>query len=85
MLRAPQAAARRGPTSSLPHFAPQEPPENRIDLYSISPNPYLAAGEPLAGKWPVKPRHPSLTRPKDPVLEFEKAQGAVCDVSDSGE
>ena len=45
----------------------------------------LAVGEPLAGKRPVKPRLPSLTRPKDRVLEFEKAQGAVCDVSDSGE
>ena len=43
----------------------------------------LAAGEPLAGKRLVKPRLPSLTRPKDRVLEFEKAQGAVCDVSDS--
>jgi len=43
----------------------------------------LAAGEPLAGKRPVKPRLPSLTRPKDRVLEFEKAQGVICDVSDS--
>jgi len=43
----------------------------------------LAAGEPLAGKPPVNRRLPSLTRPKDRVLEFEKAQGAVCDVSDS--
>ena len=44
---------------------------------------FLAAGEPLAGKRPVKPRLPSLTRPKDRVLEFEKAQGVICDVSDS--
>ena len=43
----------------------------------------LAAGEPLAGKRPVKPRLHSLTRPKDRVLEFEKAQGVICDVSDS--
>ena len=77
MLRAPQAAARRGPTSSRPHFATQEPPENRIDLYSSSPNPYLAAGEPLAGKRPVKPRLPSLTLAEDLGLEFEEAQGAV--------
>ena len=77
MLRAPQVAARRGPTSSRPHFAIQEPPENRIDLYSISPNPYLAAGEPLAGKQPVKPRLPSLTQPRTLGFEFEKAQGVM--------
>ena len=75
MHRAPQAAARRGPTSSSPHFATLEPLENRIDLYSISPNPYLAAGEPLAGIWPVKSRLPSLTRARASVLEFEKPQG----------
>ena len=77
MLRAPPAAARRGPTSSHPHFATQEPPENRIDLYSISPNPYLAAGEPLAGKRPVNRRLPSLTQPRDLGLKGSKTQGVL--------
>ena len=77
MLRAPQAAARRGLTSSRPHFATQEPPENRIDLYSISPNPYLAAGEPLAGKRPVKPPPPLSDSAKDLGLEETKPQGVI--------
>ena len=49
--------------------------ENRIDLYSISPNPSLAAGEPRRQKRPVKPRLPSLTRPGTSGFEFEKPQG----------
>ena len=52
------AAARRGPTSSNPHFASQEQPELHLDFLSVFPNLPLAAGEPLAGKRPVKPRLP---------------------------
>ena len=46
---------------------------------------FLAAGEPLAGKRPVKPRLPSLTLAEDLGLEFEEAQGAVCKPQDSVE
>ena len=48
-------------------------------------SPFSPPTPPFVGKWPVKPRHPSLTRPKDPVLEFGKAQGAVCEALDSEE
>ena len=57
------AELRKPPFAVDTHF-PDHPsldskhPEVRIDLYSISPNPALAAGEPLAGKRPVKPRLP---------------------------
>ena len=85
MLRAPTAAARRGPTSSSPHFATQEHPENRLGLYSVFPNLPLAAGEPLAGIWPVNRRPPLSDLAKDLGFEFEKAQGAVCKPRDSDE
>ena len=71
------AAARRGPTSSSPHFATQEHPENRLGLYSIFPNLPLAAGEPLAGIWPVNRRPPLSDLAKDLGFEFEKAQGVI--------
>ena len=77
MLRGPPAAARRGPTSSRPHFATQGHPENRLDFLSVFPNLPFAAGEPLAGIWPVKPRLPSLTQPRTLGFEFEKAQGVI--------
>ena len=56
VLRAPPAAARRRPTSSSPHFATQEHPENRLGLYSVFPNLPFAAGEPRRRNRPVKPR-----------------------------
>ena len=77
MLRSPTAAARRGPTSSSPHFATQEHPENRPGLYSIFPNLPLAAGEPLTGIWPVNHRLPLSDPAKDLGFEFEKAQGVI--------
>ena len=77
MLRAPTAVARRGPTSSNPHFASQEQPELRLDFLSVFPNLPLAAGEPLAGIWPVNHRLPLSDPAKDLRLEFEKAQGVI--------
>ena len=77
MLRAPPAAARRGPTYSRPHFATQAHPENRLDFLSVFPNPPLAACEPLAGIWPVNRRPLSLTRPRDLGVEETKLQGVI--------
>ena len=53
VLRAPPAAARRGPNPSGHHFATQEPPKHRGDLYSVFPTPTLAADEPRHRNRPV--------------------------------
>src|SRR6185312_15067447 len=75
--RAPSSNGRprRGPTSSSPHFATQEHPENRLGLYSVFPNLPLATGEPLAGKLPVKPRVPPSDPAQGPRVGRNKTPG----------
>ena len=58
-------------------------PVVRLEPVKLPHPSNLAAGEPLAGKRPVKPRLPSLTRPGTSVFEFEKPQGVICVDSDS--
>jgi len=57
----------------------------RLSLLFDFPSLSLAAADPLTGFRPVNAVPPSLTLAKDPVLEFGKAQGAVCEALDSEE